>query len=697
MTTKKKSKTTKKKELVIVEAPGKVSKIQKYLGSKYHVMASVGHIMDLPPRKLGIDIDNGFKPTYQILDNKEDVVDNLKRAAKKASKVHITVDPDREGEFIGYSIAKYVKPMNSNIDRVVFTEITKKAIIKAFKNSRSLDQDLVRAQQARRILDRLVGFKISPTLWANLQKGLSAGRVQSVGLKMIVDRQKEIDKFKPEKYWTIQAELKNSKGENFVAQVAKKIKSKEEAEKIVEQLKKAKFVIDKVQSKQQKRNPYPPFNTPNLQRSASTILGWKPKKTMQIAQQLYQAGLCTYLRTDSYSIAAEAVKDARDKIAKLGSQYLPSRAQKYKSKASAQEAHECIRPTDLNKSLNQIKGTIPADQYKQYELVYRRLIASQMNPALYDNTKVTIKAGNIKLEAKGQVIVFDGYTKVWNYRDKKKDEIELPELKEKEEVTKIKVASKEHSTKPPARYNSSSLIKELDNNGVGRPSTYQSIIDTLLNRGYVTEQGKAFVPTEIGIKVSDYLTDKFARIVDVAFTADMEERLDKVAKGELKWKDVVEHFWTPIDEDIKKAFAQTSNENEYSCDECNAPLVRRTSKYGPFYACSNCKKIYNIGDDDKPVEKKIEKLDKKCPECGGALIKRTSRTGNVFYGCENFKKKNCRVTADSDGNINTFEGPEKSGKKCEKCGRDMIVRTGPRGKFLGCAGYPHCKNTKSVK
>lgn len=702
-------KSSGKKSLVILESPGKIKKVSSILGSDYIVKASFGHLLDLPQKGLGIDIQKDFEPTYQVLPKKKEVVADLKKISKEVSDIYIFTDLDREGEAIGHFVQQVLERKGISFHRIKANSITKVEVLKAFASPGTIDTDLVEAQQARRLLDRLMGFKISPLLWRHEkdknEKSRSAGRVQSVGLQMIVDRQKEIDAFKSVKYWTIEVTVSNGK-EEFIVQVVQKdklsIDSQDRADNIVEYLKDQEFVVESVDKSQEKKNPPAPFTTSTLQQVGSGALSWNSKRTMASAQKLYEAGHISYMRSDSVTIAQEAIDGLRVLIPTVtSSKYLPSTANVYQNKSkNAQEAHEAIRITHFD-DLPQILSVVhDPDEKKLLELIWRRTVASQMAPAIYDKVEVVVQAGKVKLKASGQTQQFDGYLKIWTHTDAK--ELSLPELLVGQKLKVIKIEAVEHETKPPSRYTNASLVKELEANGVGRPSTYASIIDTLLTRSYVTMDGKAFMPTERGIEVSDFLKQYFSNLINVSFTAQMEEALDEIAEGKKTRVELLKTFYKELSDTIEdvKSKLFVNEVSEQACPSCGSQLFVKVNRKDNqrFLACSNkkCKKTFNMDEEEKPVEKKVEKLSTQCPECGGDLIKRTGKNG-VFYGCENYKSKGCKVTASEDGSVKV--PPKSTGKKCKKCKKGMMLerknkQTGES--FLGCSNFPKCKNVESV-
>lgn len=660
-------------QLVIVESPTKAKTISQFLGKEYKIMASFGHVRDLPEKKFGVDIKNNFQPTYVILPKAKERIKQLKEAAEKAKLVILSCDPDREGEAIAWHLVHILKlGRKKPYWRIVFHEITEKAIKEALKNPRKIDMNLVNAQQARRILDRIVGYKLSPLLWKKIAKGLSAGRVQSVALRLIVEREREIQKFKPQEYWTIEALLKKLKTkEEFKAQLVKKegktipplgIKNEKEAKEIVESLKDAQFKVEKVERKERKRNPPEPFMTSTLQQAGVTKFGWPAEKTMEIAQQLYEMGLVTYHRTDSLNLSELALEMAKKYILKnFGKEYYSLRKYKTKSKV-AQEAHEAIRPTDVERSPESLKEKLNAQQLKLYDLIWRRFLASQMTQAIFDTTKIEILAKNYGFLATGQILKFDGFLRVYPMEF---EEQKLPLLKEKEILELVKLIPNQHFTQPPPRYTEASLIKELEKHGIGRPSTYAPILTTIQERNYVKkDEKKRFYPTAVGFAVNDLLVKHFPEIVDISFTAKMEENLDKIANGEKDWVKTLEEFYIPFEENLKKKYKEIKGagiveKTEKECPQCGAPLLIRVSKYGRFLACSNYPKCKFTQD----VENSTGIL---CPKCEkGEILKRKSKKGKIFWSCSNYPK--CDFTL----------WDEPVGKKCPKC-NSLLVKVGKK-------------------
>ncbi len=634
--------------LVVVESPTKCRTIQGFLGPKYKVLSSYGHIRDLPKGELGIETENNFKPKYVIPLKARKNVNILKKEAEKADSVILATDEDREGEAIAWHLAQILNlGDDKNYQRIAFHEITKSAIEAALKNPRALDINLVDAQQARRILDRLVGYKLSPFLWKKVARGLSAGRVQSVAVRLVCEREREIEKFKPEKYWNIEAELQ-SQAKSFLAKLVKKddkvipklgIKTKKEAEEIVKNLKSAEFKVNSVEKKEIKRNPLPPFITSTLQQEAWKKFHWPAKFTMRIAQNLYEKGHTTYHRTDSLNIADLALFGAKKFIEEnFGKNYWAGFLRKYKTKVKgAQEAHEAIRPSYSDKTPEKLKIQMKLEdnQFRLYDLIWRRFIASQMNQAIFDSTTIDIAAKNYTFRATGQTLKFDGFLKVYLV---KYEETELPALKVEEILELLKLIPSQHFTQPPARYSEATLIKILEENGIGRPSTYAPVISTIQDRNYIEKnEQRKFRPTEIGMVVNDLLVKHFPEIVDIKFTAEMEKDLDKIAEGEKKWIPVIKEFYKPFAELLKQKEQEISKKDiaeqktKKICPKCGAPLLIKLGRFGKFYACSGFPKCRHTA----PLEKNI--LGIKCPKCDdGDIVEKRTRRGKLFYGCNKY-------------------------------------------------------------
>jgi DNA topoisomerase-1 len=647
--------------LVIVESKAKADTIKKFLGRGYTVKASVGHVRDLPKKDLGIDIDDGFKPTYVTIRGKGKVLKELRAAAKKSDTVYLASDFDREGEAIAWHIAELLGLPEEKTKRVVFNEITKRAIEAAMGAPGEIDMRKVDAQQARRVLDRLVGYKVSPILWKTIYRGLSAGRVQSVALRLICEREAEIEAFVPEEFWTIDAVFAAADGGEFEARLDRvdgkkaKVPREPDALAIVEALEGATFRVAKVERRTRKVNPLPPFITSTLQRDAANRLRFSSKRTMSVAQTLYEGlpidgenvGLITYMRTDSTRVAEEALAEARAHIASAhGDAFLPDKPRRYRAKRGAQDAHEAIRPTSVERTPESVKPHLTADQYRLYELIWRRFVATQMSPAVYDNTNLTVEADGHAFKAQGSIVAFPGWTAV--YPAVWKDLTELPDVKEGEEVALRSIKPNQRFTKPPARYSEATLIKALEAKGIGRPSTYAAIVDTLKKRKYVALEKRLFVPTDLGRTVWDLLKQGFEDIFNVEFTAEMEAELDRVEAGTDDWVSVVGEF------------------------------------YGPF-----SRRLEGVeGRIGELRESLIKKTEKRCEKCGSAMVERWGRNGR-FLACSAYP--DCKFTAPVDGR----EAREYN-VKCDKCGAPMVLKHGRFGEFLGCSRYPECKSTASI-
>ena len=665
--------------LVIVESPAKATTIKKILGSKYKVEASMGHVRDLPKSQLGIDIENDFEPKYINIRGKADLIKKLKTEAKSVKRVYLATDPDREGEAIAWHLA-YILGMDDNSTcRIAFNEITKNGIQSAIKEPRKLDKDLIDAQQARRALDRIVGYKISPLLWKKVRKGLSAGRVQSVAVRLIVDREEQIENFVPEEYWTLDAELLSGRKKfdsKFWGEGDKKldITSEVQMNEILDYLEDKKYIVKDVRTGEKKRNPAPPFTTSTLQQEASRKLGFAIKKTMSLAQGLYESGLITYMRTDSTRISEEARSMAKEQIVKtFGAEYYENRY--YKTKKDAQDAHEAIRPTYLNVLPSEIKEKYSYDQYKLYKLIYERLLASQMAAAVYNTTSVDIEAGKYMFRTNGSKLKFNGFMALYvegtddNLEEK---DVILPDLKIGAEVKLKELIPSQHFTEPPARYTEASLVKMLEEKGIGRPSTYAPTITTILERRYVEKEKKILYPTELGRIVDKLLKDNFKDIVNVEFTAQMEEKLDDVAEGKVKWKAILEDFYPPFEKNLKEVEEKIGKveikdeETDIPCEKCGRMMVIKMGRFGKFLACPGFPECRNV----KSI---IEKLDKvKCPKCGGDILIKKSKRGKKYYICEHNdgEKGHCDFIAwngpDKNGNIKAADLDEKPKRKTRK-------------------------------
>ena len=639
-------------KLIIVESPAKANTIKKFLGGSTKVVASMGHIRDLPKSKLGVNIENDFEPEYINIRGKGDLIKSLKNEAKKAKKIYIATDPDREGEAIAWHLAYILNQEKEKITRVTFNEITKSAVKKAIKEPRNIDLNLVDAQQARRVLDRIVGYKISPILWKKVKRGLSAGRVQSVAVKLIVDREEEIEKFIPEEYWNIYANLqdKETKKEfqaKFYGENGKKqeIHSEDEVQKILNTIEKAKYIVDDIKKSEKKRNPAPPFTTSTMQQEASRKLGFTLKKTMTIAQGLYEGvkipekgtvGLITYMRTDSTRISEEARAIAKEQITKdYGDEYYENRY--YKAKKDSQDAHEAIRPTYIDINPEEIKDALSKDQYKLYKLIYNRFMASQMSAAIYDTMSVTIDANGYTFKANGQTLKFKGFMTLYvEGTDSKEEEKEgmLPDIKEKEELKLVKIDPKQSFTEPPPRYTEASLVKTLEEKGIGRPSTYSPTITTILDRRYIEKEQKQLAPTELGKIVNKILIENFTDVINVEFTAEIESEFDEIAEGKEPWKNMIREFYGPFEKELEKVEKElekvelVEEVSDVPCEKCGRMMVYKYGRYGKFLACPGYPECKNA----KPI---IETIEEPCPKGGGTIQVRKTKKRRKYYICEN--------------------------------------------------------------
>ena len=646
------------KYLLIVESPAKASTIKKILGKDYTVEASQGHIRDLPKSKLGIDIENNFEPQYINIRGKAELIRKLKKDAQNVDKVYLATDPDREGEAIAWHLAYILGIDEKDNCRITFNEITKTGITKAIKEPRQLDMDLIDAQQARRELDRIVGYKISPLLWKKVKRGLSAGRVQSVAVKIIVDREEEIEKFVPEEYWSLEALFKDGR-KSFSSKLInfknKKIDihSKESMDEILHNLEGKDYIVKEIKYGEKKRNPAPPFTTSTLQQEASRKLGFAIKKTMSVAQTLYESGLITYMRTDSTRISEEARALIKTQVCtKFGEAYYENRY--YKTSKDAQDAHEAIRPSYIDRTPDAIKAKVTPDQYKLYKLIYERLLASQMSQAVYDTMAVDIEAGDCEFRANGSKIRFAGFMALYvegNDEALEEKDVILPDLKEGQKLDLKELKPEQHFTEPPTRYTEASLVKALEERGIGRPSTYAPTITTIIDRRYVEREKKQLKPTELGRIVNTLLSDCFKEIVDEEFTAQMETKLDEVADGNINWKEVIKEFYNPFEkslEDAEDKLSKIEIKDEVSdvvCDKCGKMMVYKIGRYGKFLACPGFPECKNI----KPI---IQTISVPCPKCGGVIQIRKSKRGKKYYICEH-NPDTCDFIA--------WNGPDKNG------------------------------------
>jgi len=754
------------RNLVIVESPAKAKTIERYLGKEYRVAASMGHVRDLPQRTLGVDIEHDFQPTYTVLHGKKKVLAGLKKAAGAATTVFMATDLDREGEAIAWHLCEALGLAPDDARRVTFNEITKSAITEAFAHPGHINMDKVSAQEARRILDRLVGYKLSPLLWKKVAKGLSAGRVQSVAVRLLVEREREIRAFVPEESWRITAHLsRQGEKDTFKATLAEVNRTKfaagneAEATTVGDAMREAAYRVRSVEKRRVKDSPLPPFITSQLQRAASTVLGFSAKKTMTLAQRLYQGvelgpegsvALITYMRTDSHRVAATAQAAARDLIqTRFGADYLPDKPPAYRSRGRAQEAHEAIRPTDVARTPDSVKGHVGRDEARLYELIWKRFLASQMKPGLWDVTDVEVEAAAEAmtglLKARGRTLVFDGHTRVAGVRNNK-DEQQLPALEEGEPLELKNLDLDQLFSQPPSRYTEATLVRKLEELGLGRPSTYAAIITTIQDRGYAEQkknmflrcenyptcrytvpcnlygkpigpalddstcnackgtmalkEGKrCFFATELGEVVTDKLVRHFPKIMDAAFTSHMEDELDLVEEAKIEWLQVVREFWEPFSAALEAAAEEMEStkhqavEEAGPCPDCGAPLVRRWSKRGPFLGCSTypeCTYTRDLNGNDRPKPKPTEHV---CEGCGGVMLLRLNRRDQPFLGCENYPK--CRNTLPCDADGNPVKD-EPTGEVCEKCGAPMVVKNGRRGPFMACSAFPKCRNAKPL-
>ncbi len=749
------AKSYKDKSLVIVESPAKARTINKYLGPGFEVKASMGHIRDLPSKGLNVDIENDFEPTYDIMPGKKRTVISLKAAAKKCDKLFLATDLDREGEAIAWHLAQILGVPEEKTYRVIFNAITKTAITRAFAEPGKLDINKVMAQQARRILDRIVGYKISPLLWKKIARGLSAGRVQSVTVKIIVERERQIHEFKPQEYWLIPAVFTTDLQSDYIQQWLDFIKpktendkpptiaeqnkwltehnafkaeldrlgdekfkasNKTEAEKVFGALKQARFKLADIQTRENISRPSPPFITSTLQQAAANRLGFTAKRTMAVAQQLYEGidlgsmgflGLITYMRTDSTHLSPEAISEARNYISRhIGSDYLPEKANIYTSKKTAQQAHEAIRPTDVDLTPSDIKSFLTDEQSKLYELVWRRFVACQMAPARWDITNLDIVAetsiGPCWYKSTGRVLVFDGFTKIWPTSS---SEQQLPSLKPGQALAAIDIMAGQHFTKPPARYTEASLVKALEKEGVGRPSTYATIISTIQERRYVEQTDKKFFATDLGEVVIDKLSEYFPKIMDIAFTRHMEEQLDKIEEQHLDWLGVLKEFYDPFKQQLDTALAQMKHAkaeaapSEYKCPRCGQDLVYKFGKNGRFLSCSTypkCEFACPCDREGRMVEAK--QSEHKCHLCGKPMMYKTGRFG-PFLGCSGYPNCKAVLKLDKQGNVLPPKPPPKpTAIKCYKCKEgELVIRQSKKGPFLGCNRFPKCRTIISIK
>ena len=676
-------------KLVIVESPAKAKTIKKYLGSDFDVVASMGHVRDLPENRLSVDVKKDFKPKYEVIKGKEKLVEELKEAADKSDEIFLATDPDREGEAISWHLAYLLGLDVEDHNRVTFNEITKTAVTNGIEHPRAIDMDLVNAQQARRILDRLVGYKLSPFLSQKIRRGLSGGRVQSVAVRIIVDRENEIRKFVPEEYWTLDAKFipKGSRKAfpaSFYGDVDGKIKisNKEQADKTLAQLEDAEYQVVKVKKGTRRKSPAPPFITSTLQQEASRKLGFQARRTMKVAQELYEGvevadmgavGLITYMRTDSLRISEDAVKEAADYILeRWGKKYLPDIPRKFKVKANAQDGHEAIRPTMPNLSPDQVKDSLTSDQYKLYKLIWERFIACQMSNCLQSTTQADIQAKNYIFKASGYTVTFDGYTVLYEEGKDEEEEAKgaLPVLENGMPLKCKELVGNQHFTQPPPRYTEASLIKALEENGIGRPSTYATTISTITAREYVTRENKTLKPTELGEVITKLMKEHFPKIVNIKFTAQVESELDEVEHGKEEWTQQLHTFYDEFSDTLKKAkeamdgvkIQLEEDKTDIICELCGRQMVVKTGRYGKFIACPGYPECKNI-------KKIINETGAECPKCGGRVIVKKTKKGRVFYGCKEYP------------NCDFVSWDEPSMEKCPQCGKTLLKKKGKKPKL----------------
>jgi len=687
--------------LVIVESPAKAKTIERYLGKKYKVKASIGHVIDLPKSQMGIDTENNYQPKYITIRGKGPILQELKTAAKKAKKVFLAADPDREGEAIAYHLAKALNIDTESECRVVFNEITKDAVLESFKHPRPINKHLVDAQQARRVLDRLVGYNISPILWRKVKKGLSAGRVQSVALRLIIDRENEIKNFVPEEYWTIEGKFEKDKKqfEAFYFGNGKekvKLTNQKQVEEILQKIKGSEFEVLNVTKKERKRNPAPAFTTSSLQQEAARKLNFRAKKTMMIAQQLYEGidigkqegtvGLITYMRTDSTRVSEAAKAEAMQYIYdKYGKEYVAGEIQKVKKQPAAQDAHEAIRPTSVMRTPEQLKDVLTRDQLRLYRLIWDRFVASQMAPAVLDTVTVELKNSDCIFRANGSQVKFSGFMKV--YVEGTDDQTEettkmLPDLQVGDKIKSVEINPKQHFTQPPPRYTEARLVKELEELGIGRPSTYAPTLDVIQRRGYVQLDNKRFVPTELGEIVHSLMVEFFPEIIDIEFTAKMEADLDKIEEGKIDWIQIIDNFYKDFEKHIKyadEAIEKIEIKDEPAgedCEICGAPMVYKLGKYGKFMACSNFPECRNTKTITKPI-------GVKCPKCKtGEIVERKSKTKRVFYGCEKYPE------------CDFMSWDKPISRPCPKCNSLLVEKKVKKGVQVQCTNCDYEESTQ---
>jgi len=722
------------KSLVIVESPAKARTLKKYLGPSYEVKASVGHVIDLPEKRLGVKIDNGFEPEYVELSGKKKVIKDLKEAAAGADEIYLASDPDREGEAIAWHIARLID-RGKPIHRVLINEITQRGVREAIERPGRLNRDLFDAQQARRILDRLVGYTLSPLLGKKVRKGLSAGRVQSVAVRLICEREAEIENFVSEEYWSVEVDLEADEPPPFTVKLAEidgeksKISDEETAKNIVAELQKGTYTVEKVEKKTRRRHPPPPFVTATLQQEAAKKLRMSAKKTMSIAQRLYEGlevgdrgpvGLITYMRTDSVRVSAEAQEAARGVIKeRFGGDYLPSKPPRHKSKKAAQEAHEAIRPTDMSITPEEAGKHLGGDDAKLYELIYNRFMASQMKAAVLDQNTLHVKNGRFLLKATATAVKFPGFMALYTEGSDENEEkdsdkpVKLPSLKQGQELKELEIRPRQHFTQPPPRYTEAGLVKELEDKGIGRPSTYAQILSVIQDRGYVEKKGGKFYPTDMGKLVTGLLVENFPDVLNVKFTARMEDELDQIEEGKLGWRTAIEDFWKHFKEQLDEAKGSMRNVKkereeitDIECEVCGKPMLVKWGRNGEFLACSgfpSCKNTRNFRRlESGGIQVLQDESPEPCPLDGGKLMVRQGKKG-VFLGCSNYPE--CKFTAnftlDDEGRPHPVErsGPameDQLPSECPECGAGLVEKQGRYGKFLACSNYPDCKTIVKI-
>jgi DNA topoisomerase-1 len=719
------------KSLVIVESPAKAKTINKYLGPDFLVKASMGHVMDLPKKELGVDVDHGFRPTYNTLPTRKNIIAELKSAASKSDAIYLAADPDREGEAICQHLHELLNSSKRKFYRVLFNEITRDAVREAFDRPKEIDSHLVDAQQARRILDRLVGYQVSPLLWDKVKRGISAGRVQTVALRLIVDREREIQAFQKQEYWTITAQVGRKKPPIFEARLVKhlgqdiEIPNQPAADQIAAAIKAANLVVQSVVTKEKRKHPVPPFITSKLQQESVRKLHFSAKKTMLLAQRLYEGielkdegavGLITYMRTDSTRVAEGALYAVRDYIQKtFGRDYLPADAIHYRTKKDAQDAHEAIRPTDVLRTPDSLRSALGPDEFKLYKLIWQRFVASQMTPAVFDQTTIDIAAGEYLLRATGSVEKFNGFRAVYEEGKDERAEMEeeeelkhrLPQVAEGEHLSLHKLLPEQHFTEPPPRYNEATLVKTLEEKGIGRPSTYATILSVIQNREYVEKHQGRFYPTELGMLVSDMLVKNFSDIFDVAYTARMEEELDEVEDGKLSWIDALDDFYKKFKKDLHLAerhMADIKGEGiptDVKCEKCGKPMVIRLGRNGQFLACTGYPDCDGTSDLPPEMAAKYssaappapEVEAQNCEKCGKPMTVKRGRFG-YFLACTGYPEcRNTKKIVVKEGNA-TAVADQPLEEKCPECGNHLIIKHGRYGQFTACSNYPTCKYVK---